>query len=311
MQFKNGKESFLDKARYLLQQVSIKTYLYGILVIIVLVFILIETKSNNKNYLSTSSKNNSCRDIYGNVITINPKNGESCIMIDQIAKDYGIDLSGTKYDSGTDYVNNPNNNLTYDLSQDLIMTNLYLQQNGVTDEVTRGKVLAEVLTKYKDQASGNTQTISALNVTRGEDPASYQNYYNEINAAFQKNNKAVVDAMNKSKKLSDSQLVLNSDGTIPSTVSDQINETININSELINSLISIPATVGGAHYQLDIINLLENQNAYMQAMMKVQTDPMKYLALGGDNYLDNFKTDYTAAVNNFLNYFKSLGVNTQ
>lgn len=311
MQFKNGKESFLDKARYLLQQVNIKTYLYGILVVIILIFILIQTKSNDKNYLSDNKKSNSCRDIYGNVITINPENGESCIMIDQIAKDYGIDLSGTKYDSGTDYVNNSNNNLTYDLSQDLIMTNLYLQQNGVTDEVTRGKVLAEVLTKYKDQAAGNTQTISALNVTRNEDPASYQNYYNEINTAFQKNNKEVADAMNKSKKLTDSQLVLNSDGTIPTAVSDQINETINMNSELINSLISIPATVGGAHYQLDIINLLENQNAYMQAMMKVQTDPMKYLALGGDSYLDNFKTDYTNAINNFINYFKSLGVKTQ
>ena len=310
MQFKNDKESFLDKARYLLQQVSIKTYLYGILVVIVLVFILIQTKSNDKNYLTTDNKISTCRDIYGNVVTINPENGETCIMIDQIAKDYGIDLSGTKYDTNTDYVNNSNNNLTYDLSQDLIMTNLYLQQNGVNDNVTRGKVLAEILTKYKDEASGNLQTISALNVTRGEDSTSYQNYYNEIYTAFQKYNKEVVDSANKYKNLNNSKLTINSDGTFPSAVTENINNIININSELINSLISIPTTVAAANYQLEIINLLENQNAYMKSLLNIQTDPMKFLALGGENYLTNFSKSYSDAVNNFMGYFKNLGIKT-
>jgi hypothetical protein len=310
MQFKNSENSFLNKTKHLLQQVSIKTYLYGILVMVVLIFILTQTKSNNKNYLS-DNKNNTCRDIYGNMVTIDPKNGESCIMIDQIAKDYGIDLSGTKYDTNSDYVNNPNNNLTYDLSQDLIMTNLYLQQNGVTDEVTRGKVLADVLLKYKAQAEGNIQTLSALNVTREENFNSYQEYYNQVSSAFQKYGEKISESINKYKSIDNSKLVLNSDGTMPNVVSDQINKKINANLELINSLISIPATVGGASYQLEIINLLEEQNAYMQSLIKIQTDPMKFLALGGDNYLNNFETSFTKAINDFLNYFKSLGVDAK
>ena len=45
--------------------------------------------------------------------------------------------------------------------------------------------------------------------------------------------------------------------------------------------------------------------------MKIQTDPMKFLALGGDDYLSNFEKNYTESINNFVNYFKDIGINTQ
>lgn len=315
MQFKNNKQGFLDKIKEILGHVSIKTYLYAILTTVVLIFIVIQTKSNDKNYLiNTNNDNTPCRDIYGNTVKINDKNNEGCIDIYGAAKDFGIDLTGSKNgNTGNqiDYVNNPNNNFTYDLSQDLVLTSLYLQQNGVTDDATRGKVLADVLSTYKNQVVGNLQTVNSLNITRAENYDSYQSYFSDIVKAFDKYNTDSKNHDNKYKNFDATKLTVNSDGTLPADILNQLNGIINTNTNFINSLISIPATTIGASYQLEIINLLENQNAYIKSIIYLQTDPMKYLVLGGDDYLSNFQKEYTKNIDNFINYFSNLGIKNQ
>ncbi len=315
MEFKNNKEGFLDKIKEVLSHVSIKTYLYGILTTVVLIFIIIQTKSNDKNYLlNTNNGNTPCKDIYGDAVKIDEKNNEGCIDIYGAAKDFGIDLTGSQNGNTgnqVDYINNPNNNFTYDLSQDLVLTSLYLQQNGVTDDATRGKVLADVLSTYKNQVTGNLQTINSLNITRAENYDSYQNYLNDIVKAFDKYNTDSANHEKKYRNFDAAKLTVNSDGTLPEGVLNQLNGIINMNTDFINSLISIPATNIGASYQLQIINLLENQNAYLKSIIYLQTDPMKYLVLGGDDYLNNFQKNYTKIIDDFINYFNGLGITNQ
>ena len=83
---------------------------------------------------------------------------------------------------------------------------------------------------------------------------------------------------------------------------------IKINNDFINTLISIPATNSGSVYQLKIINLLSNQNVYLESLGDIFGDPMKYLVLGGDAYLKKVNSDFENTMNDFINYFKSLGI---
>ncbi|MEI6352989.1 MAG: hypothetical protein WCO35_03605 [Candidatus Nomurabacteria bacterium] len=304
------KDSFIDKIRYILANVSIKTYIYGIATIGVIIFIVLQTKNNTNTYLiKNSSGTTQCRDMYGNVITLDPSDStQGCVDIFAAAKDFGINLSNSSDNSTsqTDYVNNTDNNLTNDISVDLIMTNLYLKQNGITDNVTRGKVLANITTRYINQVSKDKYILNDLNITRGEDADSYQKYYNDISNTLLKYRK---DTKSNSGSINITKSKLNPDGSLPTAVVNQINQLKDTNSGVINSLISIPATQKGSEAQLNLINLFNKQNTYLDSLITWQKDPAKYLILNNNNdYFNKFNTDFNSNIDDLINYFKSLNI---
>jgi hypothetical protein len=264
----NYKETIWDKLREVLSHVNIKTYIYGILVLGVLIMILINVKDANK---------------YGHL----NKNGKFVLDIENVARDYGLDIDdkNTYYTAEINYMKDPDANLTFDLSQDLVLTNIVLQQSGVSDTVTRGKILTDIIEKYKTQFLSDTYNESDISLTRNEDRESLLSYYEEIAGIL----------ANYTEKLN-------------AVSNGNIEQVYSLNDNIIKTLIATPATKVGAQYQLKLINIFARQNAFITSAGELNTDPVKYLALGGDSYKETYKKEIVEAIDDFISYFKSLNI---
>lgn len=300
----NDGSNFIEKLKHLISQVSIQTYLYALLAIGAIILIVGNTKLGNKDYIVNKNSDTECRDARGKIVKIDLSKGEGCIDIFGAAKDYGIDLG--YIDNTNPAVNtNSDSNMTYDMSKDLILTNIYLEQNGITDPTTKGKILANVVSGYSNQISEKVYTKADLNLSREENKSSYISYYNDIANEIIKYNS---DIQNYNITHTADNISGLSDSALLDKVKTNMNELIKINNDFINALISIPATNSGSVHQLKIINLISNQNVYLGSLGDIASDPMKYLALGGDNYLKQFNTDFKNSVTEFIKYFTNLGI---
>lgn len=179
----------------------------------------------------------------------------------------------------------PDANLTFDLSQDLVLTNIVLQQSGVSDTVTRGKILTDIIEKYKTQFLSDTYNESDISLTRNEDRESLLSYYEEIAGIL----------ANYTEKLN-------------AVSNGNIEQVYSLNDNIIKTLIATPATKVGAQYQLKLINIFARQNAFITSAGELNTDPVKYLALGGDSYKETYKKEIVEAIDDFISYFKSLNI---
>lgn len=279
------ENKLIEKIKHLLSQVSIHTYLYALLVIGAIVLIVSNTKLGNKDYLINKNSDQVCRDPHGKVIKIDPNKGEGCVDIFGAAKDYGIDLSSV--DTNNPGVNeNSEGNLTVDMSQDLALTNIYLDQNGITDPTEKGRFLTNVILSYKNNIQSDSYTVSNLDLSRGEDTASYKEYYNDLTKAFN-------DYNSKMKNFGKS---------------DTVKDLITINKSFIDALLKISATRSGAIYQVEILNLIEKQNTYLSSLTTIDSDPFKFLALGGEDYMTYFNKDMNKVGSDFKKYFNNLGI---
>lgn len=284
---------FWERLREVFSHTSLKTYIYAIGTIAVIAMILINVTGPGK---------------YGTV----KKDGKFYLDLDQVAGEYGLDLNSDTNQSNIDYVNGSDNNLTQDLSRSLLITNMYLEQNGMTDPTARGEVLANIAREYQKQATGKLYTESDLNIIRQEDKSSIQSYYNELNSALNnyiKNTKSLnlIDinkAYGSKTSFTETDIV-----EMKAAITSNILKLTETNSNFINTLIGIPATSVGATYQLQLINLLVKQNAYLRALAQIETDPAKYLMLNGDTFDTSFKSDLLSINDAFISYFKKYGVN--
>ncbi|MBP9765700.1 MAG: hypothetical protein KBD12_00505 [Candidatus Pacebacteria bacterium] len=277
--------SFKDKIRHLLEQVSLQTYFYAILAIGAIILIVSNARLTNKTYVVNKNSSTECKDPHGRIIEIDPSNGEACVNIFGAAKDYGIDLSYINQDNSiTENANSINTN-TFDLSKDIVLTNLYLEQNNVTDPVEKGKVFAKIITDYKNQITSDTYTLDNLNTKRPENAKSYKEYYD----AFTK----VCDDYNNK---------------IKSSENNNLEELTKINDSFIQDLLAVQATSVGGKYQIELINLIANQNKYLSSLKNIDTDPNKFLVLGGEGYTDTFSKKIEAVNSNIKKYFSSVGI---
>ena len=289
----NKMQIFWERLREVFSHTSLKTYIYAIGTIAVIAMILINVTGPGK---------------YGTV----KKDGKFYLDLDQVAGEYGLDLNSDTNQSNIDYVNGSDNNLTQDLSRSLLITNMYLEQNGMTDPTARGEVLANIAREYQKQATGKLYTESDLNIIRQEDKSSIQSYYNELNSALNnyiKNTKSLnlIDinkAYGSKTSFTETDIV-----EMKAAITSNILKLTETNSNFINTLIGIPATSVGATYQLQLINLLVKQNAYLRALAQIETDPAKYLMLNGDTFDTSFKSDLLSINDAFISYFKKYGVN--
>lgn len=299
------QNKFIEKIKHLLSQVNIQTYLYAILAIGAIILIVSNARLGNKSYLVNKNSDTECRDPHGKIIKIDGSKGEGCVDIFGAAKDYGVDLSYIDNSNPNSNTNNTDNNMTLDMSKDLILTNIYLDQNGVTDPTVKGKILANVISGYSNQIAGKVYTKADLNLSREENKAAYVSYYNDIVNAIIKYNSDI-------KNYNISHTATNLSGASDSALLDQVktnmNDLIKINNDFINTLISIPATNSGSQYQLKLINVISNENVYLESLGNISSDPMKYLALGGDSYLTKFQTDFKNSVSGFDKYFIGLNI---
>lgn len=277
----NNEESFIEKVKHLMSQVSIKTYLYALLVIGAIILIINNVKLGNKDYIVKKNSDTECRDPYGKIIKIDPQKGEGCVDIFGAAKDYGIDLGYIDTTTNTNTDNIKNENLTVNMSQDLALTNVYLEQNGIIDDTKKGELFYKIIENYKNNSNENRYTINDLKIidnTNKEDIILYRkNIY-----------LVILYYLTETKNISDFDM----------------KKKISFNKGIINNLIKIPAIEEGSVYQLKLINLLAEQNSYFDATNKINTDPIRYLTIGGDNYINDFKTELESIIDGFDTIFK-------
>lgn len=283
----NKMRIFLDKLREVLSHVNLKTYLYGIATVAVIAMILINVTGPSK---------------YGSV----KKDGKFYLDIDQVAKDYGFDLN-QEGENFIDYVNSSDNNLTQDLSRSLLITNMYLEQSGMTDANARGEVLANIAKEYQKQALGREYTENDLNIIREENTQSIQDYYDSLNSAIKDYtfNLKNININDLSKIYSNKTEFTESDlVNMKSIISANVLKITEINNNFINTILGIPATKAAAAYQLQLINLISKQNTYIKALAQIEIDPAKYVLINGDLFESSFKTDLSSINEQFLEYFK-------
>ncbi|HPX52326.1 MAG TPA: hypothetical protein PLE26_00870 [Candidatus Paceibacterota bacterium] len=273
-----------------LSKVDLKIYLYALGAIAVIVLIIITSNNYSK---------------YGSI----QKDGKYYLDIQKIAADYGIDLNPITTNA-IDYANNEDANVTEDLSRSLYLTNLYLEQNGMTDSTARGQILADIVFAYQEQVIGNKYTLGNLNIIREENKESLQEYYEDIYNAFDKYGKELgsIPTNPFAKYQNTDSIDENTFDLAWKEMIDNIQKNINANNNLINNLISIPATENGATHQLELINIISKQTAYYKSLQQINTDPVKYLLLSGKDFMENFQNELTSTVNSLYIYFSSFGV---
>ncbi len=287
MSLKNNE--ILERFRELLSNVSIKTYLYGIGAV-AMIILIIWNAHQNKSYI------------------VNRPDGKIDLQIDKVAKDYGLDISSDNSDNAnnTDYVNS-DSNLTNDLSQSLFLTAMYLDQNGVTDPTAKGQILANIIYDYQKQAQAKVYTNTDLNIIRGTDSNSIQDYYKSISQAissYQSSlNEVTISDDSNTKDLTEQNLI-----NFKGSITADILKIIDIDNNFINNLLSIPATSDGSVYQLQLINLISEQNVFLKSLAYIDTDPMKYILNNGGDFQQKFTSDMTSILNAFNDYFKKSGV---
>lgn len=280
------ENNFIEKIKHLLSQVSIQTYLYALLAIGAIILIVSNARLGNKNYIVNKNSDTECRDPHGKVVKIDPSKGEGCVDIFGAAQDYGIDLGYIDNTNISNTDTKKDENLTVSMSQDLALTNVYLEQNGITNPEEKGRFLSDIILNYKNDAMANVYTISNLNTSRNEDSSSYNEYYNDLTAAF-------TDYNTKIKNFGKNSTV---------------NDLIGINKSFIDDLLKISTTKSGAKYQVELLNLLENQNTYLKSLTTIDSDPIRFLVLGGEEYMTSFNKEMNKINSDFKKYFNNLGI---
>lgn len=285
MKMKENKfAEILDKAKEVLSHVNIKIYLYAIASIAIIVVILINITSPSK---------------YGTI----KKDGKFYLNIEKIASDYGIDLNNQNSSSDS-YIDNTDKNLTQDLSQSLYLTNLYLEQNGMSDPTARGKILKDIIFNYQSKLTGKEYTKSDISIVREENKDNLQGYYEDIKNALSKyKSNFVLNDYSKSNPANTTELVV-----IKNKVITDTEKNIKITDEVVSDLLSIPATERGATYQLGLINLFAKQSVYLQSLNQLDSDPAKYILLNGDKFIENYSKELKGIDDSFSNYFKEFGI---
>ena len=64
----------------------------------------------------------------------------------------------------------------------------------------------------------------------------------------------------------------------------------------------------GSSFELQTQLLIANQNKYLSSLKNIDTDPNKFLVLGGEGYTDTFSKKIEAVNSNIKKYFSSVGI---
>ncbi len=280
-------ENVWTRLREVLSNVSLKTYLYAIGAIAVIIAILINVTGPSK---------------YGSV----HRDGKFYLNIDQIASDYGLDLS--EENETVDYANSIDRNLTQDLSQSLLLTSMFLDQNGLTDPTTKGQILANIILEYQKQAKGKVYTENDLNIIRNNDKNSIAEYQKDIDNVILKyknsiNNLGQLNVSQYSNNPTEESVI-----NMKAALTANILRIMEVNKTFIDDLVSVPATPAGSTYQLQLINLTVQQNVYLRSLLYIDTDPALYVLNNGESFEQRFDSDISSIIESFINYFRNAGL---
>ncbi len=292
------KKINISKIREKLAKVDLKSYLYVLGIIAVIVVVVSMTNNEPK---------------YGK----KDKDGVYQLDLKKIAEMYNLDIDD--YDVAkieepytNDYVYDYDKNTTKDLTTSLYATTLFMDQNGLTDATLRGKILADIILEYKRKIDGKIYEERDLSVIRNDDKNSISEYQNEIGEAIDEYYKTFKDIafkdVNSYKEMTDSNVASIKGDIVSNTMS-----IIDANDFLINKLLSIVATKDGAYYQIALINSLSKLNSFLITTVYLESDPMKFLLLDSNvdtsqlkenedeskKYFDSIEEN----TNNLINYF--------
>jgi len=271
---------------------KIRISFYGLMVLGILLTIFFIFKNNfNANqdkYLTAEKKFN------------------LALAMNSVSTEYGL-TSNNPDNQVKDYVNDSNNNLTVDLIQDVIFTKLALDVQNIKNQETQIEIIKEVAQSYKDAAKGKVYTEADLNLNREESQEALQDYADRLSMVidnyFTLMTKQSQNFQNKLK----SNILASTTNKLNLSL-EEINQNIIIVNRTINELLSISANISGVSHQLDLINYFAENLAYFKSLTQTQTDPIKYISLGGNDYLEQSQNRFLKVINNFTKYFNERGI---
>jgi len=271
---------------------KIRISFYGLMVLGILLTIFFIFKNNfntNQNkYLTVEKKFN------------------LALAMNSVATEYGL-TSNNPDNQIKDYLNDSNNNLTVDLIQDVIFTKLALDVQNIKNQETQIEIIKEVAQSYKDAAKGKIYTEADLNLNREESQEALQDYADRLSMVIDN----YFTLIAKQGQNFQNKLKLNSLASTTTKLKlslEEINQNIIIVNRTINELLSISANISGVSHQLDLINYFAENLAYFKSLTQTQTDPIKYISLGGNDYLEQSQDKFLKVINNFTKYFNERGI---
>jgi len=271
---------------------KIKISFYGLMVLGILLTIFFIFKNNfnaNQNkYLTAEKKFN------------------LALAMNSVATEYGL-TSNNPDNQIKDYLNDSNNNLTVDLIHDVIFTKLVLDVQNIKNQETQIEIIKEVAQSYKDAAKGKVYTEADLNLGREESQEALQDYADRLSMVIDN----YFTLIAKQEQNFQNKLRLNSLASTTTKLNlslEEINQNIIIVNRTINELLSISANMSGVSHQLNLINYFAENLAYFKSLTQTQTDPIKYISLGGNDYLEQSKDKFLTVINNFTKYFNERGI---
>jgi len=275
-----------------LDKEKIRISFYGLLIlgILLAMFLIFKNNfnSNQEKYLTGEKKFN------------------LALAMNAVGTEYGL-TNNNQENQIKDYVNDSNNNLTTDLIQDVILTKIVLDVQNISNPETQIEIIKDVAQSYKDAAKGKIYTEADLNLNREENKEALQDYTDKLSTAIDN----YFTLMTKQSQSFQNKLKLNSQASTTTKFNlalEEISQNILILNKTINELLTIPANASGAFHQLALINYFAENLAYFKSLTQTETDPMKYISLGGDNYLNQSQDKFIKIITDLAKYFNERGI---
>jgi len=186
-----------------------------------------------------------------------------------------------------DYVNDPSNNLSNDLTDSLILANVYLDLNETIDSPkTRLEVVNNVYNDYRTLAKGkiyNENDLKLLKNETSQDLLTYNQNLGEIILNFQKQ----ISTWNNQKDIA----IL-----------------INLYQEALSNLLALSVPESGKTELLNLINYFQKNIAYFKSLTTIQSDPIKYSLLAYNNNAARSSQELKSILISLENYFVKKGI---
>ena len=248
-----------------------KNLIYGIAIIGIIFALVLFTNTKNtekqKNFLTNDNRFN------------------LALAMNGVRLKYGLQSNSTTESEDLelkDYVNDQNLNLSDDLTDSLILANIYLNLNKTIDSTsTRLGVINNIYNDYRTMAKGKIYTENDLNIIKNE---------------------TIKDILLYSKNLE--IIVLNFKKQISSWNNKKdISILINIYQDTQNSLLSLAVPDTGKMELVVLINYFQKNVAYFKSLQTITSDPIKYSLLFYNNNSIQSANEFEAILLGIKKYF--------
>jgi len=248
-----------------------KNLIYGIVVVGIFFSLILFTNTKNtekqKNFLTNDNRFN------------------LALAMNGVRLKYGLQSKSAPESEDLelkDYVNDQNLNLSDDLTDSLILANIYLNLNKTIDSTsTRLGVINNIYNDYRTMAKGKIYTENDLNIIKNETIKDILLYSKNLEIIILNFKKQISNWNNKK----------------------DISILINIYQDTQNSLLSLAVPDTGKMELVVLINYFQKNIAYFKSLQTIKSDPIKYSLLFYNNNSIQTANEFNGILSAIKNYF--------